>query len=169
MCRYHSYLKGKLLIVISCNAPASPVIESIFQMQEHRWLKHPLMSTFGNVAETELIAASSKSERIVFGLFPEACMWFPISKNKSVFSLFCQATILKHRELLCRCFQHELYSIEKHLWADAKSLITLPIFQISKKLDSLICHKYQKSIKASLSKSRNCSTFSDNWYCKGNT
>ena len=39
------------------------------------------MSAFGKVAEAELIAASSKSQRIVFGSLPVASTWFRISEK----------------------------------------------------------------------------------------
>ena len=39
------------------------------------------MSAFGKVAEAELIAARSKSQRIVFGSFPAANTWFRISEK----------------------------------------------------------------------------------------
>ena len=39
------------------------------------------MSAFGKVAEAELVAASSKSQRIVFGSFPAAGTSFRISEK----------------------------------------------------------------------------------------
>ena len=36
--------------------------------------------------------------------------------------------------------------LEKYLWANAESPITVPLSRIRKKLNSLICTKYQNSI-----------------------
>ena len=36
--------------------------------------------------------------------------------------------------------------LEKYLWANTESTITVPLSRIRKKLDSLICTKYQNSV-----------------------
>ena len=105
------------------------------------------MSAFGKVAEAELITASSKSQRIV---------WF-ISSSVHVVSY------LQKESVVCYpCFNRQQakntgnhfavtstmngIQLEKYLWANAESPITVPLYRICKKLDSLICTKYETLI-----------------------
>ena len=76
-------MKSKLLIIIILYMQTKWL--SFFpdfwtQMKEHRWRLLKL-SPFGKVADAELIAVSSKAQRIVLGSFPAASTWFYISEK----------------------------------------------------------------------------------------
>ena len=144
-----------------------------FQMFEHRWKKQPLMSAFGKVAEAELIAASSKSQRIVFGSFPAASTWFRISeKNLSYVILVFLGNKPKIQGIvLLLILAWMVYNWKTICGQKLKvpSQYHSPKFARSWAAWSVPTIKIRSSSPWPLPKSKHNFQFSDSWYSRGNT
>ena len=142
-------------------------------MFEHRWKKQPLRSAFGKVAEAELIAASSKSQRIVFGSFPAATTWFRIcEKNMSYAFLLLLGNKPKIQGIVLLLILAWMVYNWKNICGQTlkvQSQYHSPEFARSWTAWSVPNIKIRLSSPWPLSKSKNCSTFSDSWYSRGNT
>ena len=97
---------------------------------------------FGKVAKAVLIAARSKSQRIVFGSFPAESMWFRISEKNLCYPCFTTQQPKNTGNRFAFISSMNGIQLEKYLSASAESTITLPLPRFRKKLDSLICTKY---------------------------
>ena len=131
------------------------------------------MSSFGNFAEAELIAASSKSQRIALGLFPAASKWFRISEKDLSYVIH---VILGSKPkiqviVLLLILAWMVYSW-KNIYAQTLKVLSQdhsPKFARSWTAWSVPNIKIWLSSPWSLSKSKNCSPFSSSWYSRGNT